>query len=314
MKPAKPFPWATIIKAVVSVVLLIILAVLVDPTKIMKAAAGFQVIWVGPILALIAASVLVSALKWGVLLRAQGLPWTFGQVFGTYSTALFFNNFLPSSIGGDGVRILIMGKSTGNTPGVSASVIVERTLATASLGLLGLITGSVSRFPSTLALSILAAVAVFGIALCLLLISGWLPRGVRNGTGKASGFLRDFADSARILRTKPLALLTSFLLSLVFQGLVAGVVGAVMAGLGTTMLPAPDTIYATSASSVLAMIPLGLNGYGLREGAFIHTLGPYGIAAAAALAISVLFALAVSVYSLTGALYWVAVRKKVKQA
>lgn len=314
MKTSKPFPWSVIIKISLSILLLGILVVTIDPAKILKVASGFQVIWLGPILLLIAASVAVSALKWGVLLTAQGLPWTFGQLFGTYSSALFFNNFLPSSIGGDGVRILILGKATGNTPAVSASVIVERTLATASLGILGLVGALLSDFPSSLAISILAAVALLGLALSLVLVSGYLPKKIANGQGKVSLFLQDFTRSALELRKKPLALVQSFLLSLVFQALVAAVVGAVMAGLGTTVIPPVDTVYATSASSVLAMVPLGLNGYGLREGAFIHILEPYGIIAAQALAISVLFALAVSVYSLSGAFYWVAVRKKVNPA
>jgi len=301
----------TWLKIAVSVVLLGALAWFADLGKVAVALAGFAWVWVPAILGLIAASVAVSALKWGVLLRAQGLAVGPGRLFGAYNTALFFNNFLPSSIGGDGVRILLVGQETGDTPAVSASVVVERALATASLGLLGLGAGLVSAHPHPLALGLLGAVAAAGLGLTGLIVSGWLPRRVRTGTGKLAKFLVGFADSAATLRKAPGALATSFGLSFVFQVLVAWVTGAVAAGLGLPFAGFADMLFLTSAASVLAMVPLGLNGYGLREGAFIVLLAPYGVAAAAALTLSVLFALSVSVYSLTGAASWVAAKKRI---
>lgn len=305
------FSWSTLIKILVSVVLLVVLVLFADLGKIAQAAAGFSWVWAPVILGLIAASVAVSALKWGVLLKAQGLSVKPIRLFGAYSTALFFNNFLPSSIGGDGVRILLVGKETGNTPAVSASVVVERALATASLGLLGLAAGLVSVHPHPLALGLLSAVTLAGLALTGLIVSGWLPRKVRRGTGKLSRFLIDFSDSAATLRKAPGALAASFGLSFVFQAFVAWVVGAAAAGLGLPFVGLADVVFVTSAASVLAMVPLGLNGYGLREGAFIVLLAPYGVAAAAALTVSVLFAVSVSVYSLTGAAYWVGAKKRI---
>lgn len=306
----RKIPWGTLVKIVVSVALLVALVAFADLGKVVRAAAGFSWVWAVPVLALIAASVAVSALKWGVLLQGQGLPVRSGRLFGAYSTALFFNNFLPSSIGGDGVRILLLGKETGNTPAVSASVVVERALATASLGLLGLVAGLVSAHPHGLALGLLGAVAAVGLLLTGLIVSGWLPKRVRSGTGKISKFLREFSDSAAELRKAPGALAASFGLSFVFQAFVAWVVGAVTAGLGLPFVGLADVLFVTSAASVLAMIPLGLNGYGLREGAFIILLAPYGIEPAAALTVSVLFAVSVSVYSLSGAAYWVAAQKR----
>lgn len=305
------FPWGAVAKVAVSAVLLTVLILVADLGKVWGALAGFAWVWVPVILVLIAASVAVSALKWGVLLKAQGQPLGWGRLFGAYSTALFFNNFLPSSIGGDGVRILLVGKQTGNTPAVSASVVVERALATASLGLLGLGAGLVSSHPHPLALGLLGAVSAAGLVLTGLIVSGWLPKKIRTGTGKVARFLVEFSDSAATLRRAPGALAASFVLSLVFQGFVAWVTGAVAAGLNLPFAGLPDVVFITSAASVLAMVPLGLNGYGLREGAFIVLLAPYGVAAAAALTVSVLFALSVSVYSLTGAAYWIGAKKRI---
>ena len=63
-----------------------------------------------------------------------------------------------------------------------------------------------------------------------------------------------------------------------------------------------------SASSVLAMVPVGLNGYGLREGSYAFLLAPYGFSTAQSLTISVLYALFVTLFSLAGGPLWLLMR------
>jgi uncharacterized membrane protein YbhN (UPF0104 family) len=43
--------------------------------------------------------VLVSAWRWGLLLKAQALHFSFGALTSSFLVATFFNNFLPSNIG-----------------------------------------------------------------------------------------------------------------------------------------------------------------------------------------------------------------------
>ncbi|MBP7479156.1 MAG: hypothetical protein KA785_01795, partial [Spirochaetaceae bacterium] len=56
--------------------------------------------------------------------------------------------------------------------------------------------------------------------------------------------------------------------------------------------------------SVLSMIPVGINGYGLREGSYVLLLAPYGVGADTAVSISILFALLVSIFSISGLFTW----------
>jgi hypothetical protein len=64
-------------------------------------------------------------------------------------------------------------------------------------------------------------------------------------------------------------------------------------------------MYISTATSVLAMIPIGVNGYGLREGAYIYLLQAYGYNISQALSISVTFAVMVSFFSFLGGLDYV---------
>ena len=47
----------------------------------------------------------VSAWRWRLLLRVQTVEASFGTLTRSFLVATFFNNFLPSNIGGDVVRV-----------------------------------------------------------------------------------------------------------------------------------------------------------------------------------------------------------------
>lgn len=302
-----------ILRIVISIALLGILVAFADVGKIAQSLSGFKPLALILVFGLIVLSVLLSAMKWGILLDAQanriGLP----ALFKIYLTSLFFNNFLPSSVGGDAVRIYLAGKSCGKTASAAASVVTERVLATVSLSLLGLAGALLAQKASPLAVWLLGIILVAGLALAIILLSGWVPNPIRKKQGKIAKAWISFAGSAGELKKKPKAVLASFLLSFLFQITVALVVAAVMAGLGLPALALPDLFFVTSATSVLAMVPLGLNGYGLREGAYIFLLQPYGYAASSALIISILFAFFVSVFSLSGGINWALSHAKLRK-
>jgi hypothetical protein len=77
----------------------------------------------------------LSALRWHLLLRLQGLHLAFRRVFGLTLIGVFFNFFIPGGTGGDAVKMFFLMKET---PGRRAlgllSVVVDR-----FIGLLGLI-------------------------------------------------------------------------------------------------------------------------------------------------------------------------------
>ena len=106
------------------------------------------------------------------------------------------------------------------------------------------------------------------------------------------------------MRAHPRLICVCLAESFVFQILNSLVVETVIAGLGLPLLPLPDLFLIVSSSSVMAMLPVGLNGYGLREGSYAYLLAPFGFSSAQALTVSVLYALFVSLYSLSGGIMW----------
>ncbi|HBC91971.1 MAG TPA: hypothetical protein DCZ10_03460 [Pelotomaculum sp.] len=252
-------------------------------------------------------SMVVSVEKWSRILRAEGinLPWL--QLWKVYWIGIFFNNFLPSSIGGDGMRILLTGRNISNIAGAASSVIIERLLATVGLALTGLVV-----FPITDSnwhvgwLFIILIIVAAGLLFFLMM--GRMPAWVAGRDGKLSGFARGFLAHGHALRGQKKMIITVLCLSVLFQLTVVAVNYAVFRGLHIDLLSWWDLVYIIPAISAIAMVPVGINGYGIREGAYVLLLASYGVAGSAALGASLLFAVLVSFCSLYGGILWLANR------
>lgn len=116
-----------LLKLVVAIGLLVWLVIkLPDP-----AALWWQIVHANKILLLLGATcytlaVAVSALKWGVLLRAAGIALPIGRLLSFQWMAEFFNNFLPAQVGGDVMRGYAVAVDTKRTADAAASVLIDR--------------------------------------------------------------------------------------------------------------------------------------------------------------------------------------------
>ncbi len=219
----------------------------------------------------------IAALRWKVVLGPGSPRW--GYLTRLYYVGGFFSLFLPTVVGGDVVRAAAAAQATRRPGGVIASVVIDRALgvlALACYGLLGLALAPemVSRLVEASRLRLPAAGAVLAALAALLvlaLVARWLLRTPRVRAAALDGWqaLRDLARSPR-------ALLTAILLGFVVQGLyillwvVLAVAVRLPVELETLLLSVPVV-------SVFAMLPVTLNGLGVREGAWLLLLGASGI-------------------------------------
>ena len=81
----------------------------------------------------------VATWRWQLLLEALGRAAPLRSLGASYLIATFFNNFLPSNIGGDIVRIRDGSKLTGSTTASLAVVGIDRVLGFGALYVLSLI-------------------------------------------------------------------------------------------------------------------------------------------------------------------------------
>src|SRR6478735_8356899 len=104
----------TAVKIIVSIGLLWLLFSRVDVARLWSVARRASPTWLAGALLLYFTMVLASAGRWDVLLRAQHVRLPFSFLTQSFLVATFFNNFLPSNIGGDVVRITDTAKAAGS--------------------------------------------------------------------------------------------------------------------------------------------------------------------------------------------------------
>lgn len=296
--------WLLAIRTTVSAGLLVWLVSAVKWRDLAGALTGVDWRWLGAAVFLIIVSVTVSVVKWRLVLRAQGLALGFRELWNAYWAGLFFNNFLPSSLGGDAARILWAGRIAKDPAGAATSVVVERILATCGLALTGLIGAAAAGDSRWGLIGLLVALLAAGLALLALILYARVPGWCSAGKGLLAQFFRGVAEHGSRLKARLSALLCVLVFSAAFQVCVVAVNYAVFRALRITTVTWWDALYLIPVASAAAMVPVGINGYGLREGAYVALLGQYRVAKPAALASSLVFTALVTLCSLYGGLIW----------
>lgn len=296
--------WKTAARVIFSAGLLVWLTFLIDWKQMIRIWSQVQIIWILAAIAWIILSMIISVQKWQMVLKAQDINLSWTELWKAYWAGIFFNNFLPSSIGGDALRIWWVGKCTRDNPGAATSVIIERILATIGLAVTGLIGAALVDRADERVIALFVVLIL--VSFTLLGIISW--RGFSQWAAKRPGrvitFLKNMVGHGIKFRRQSGRLFIVIILSVAFQTAVVGVNYSIFRSLHVSTLAAGDLLYVIPAISVAAMLPLGINGYGLREGAYIVMLASYQISPGVAVSASLLFVFLVSLCSLYGAYTW----------
>lgn len=245
----------------------------------------------------------MQAYRLHILIRS--LTYGLGHSFRIFFIGFFFNNLLPSSIGGDAVRMFYL-KRSGNSPwGTPFSMLFFHRL----IGFAVLLTGglvytffrfqkvkaliadqlnidfSASYFKVLVAIGFLAAIAVVGY---------FFRR-------KLAEFLKNCQWAINNLRAHEYAMVTL---------LAAGFHFCRMAGFSLFLIffnqpiPLTDWIFILFATAMIALVPISLGGLGVVEGTIAGLLGLYGVIDSAAIGVALLNRAFLILVSLTGGLFY----------
>ena len=253
----------------------------------------------------------VSALRWQMLAATLGLGGRLWDYFSYYFVGMFFNLVLPTSVGGDVVRAWYLGRPDPTSQDMDGQAVGRRTAA-----FLSVLADRVNGFavliavacvaalccPTALPAWISATVAGIGAAGLLGLASlPFLPRLRRMLSGRPR--LARLLDGADLCLRDRHSMVSVTLLSLVVQ--LANVVLAWLVGEGLG-LPIPPLYYGVLIPlvSILTLLPISLNGMGLREAGTVLLLAPLGVSSASAVTLSLLIFAVYAAASLAGGLFY----------
>lgn len=302
-----------ILKTVVSVGLLALLFSRTDLRQVWKHASTASPGWLLAALGLYLAMILVSAWRWRLLLDAQRVAVSGSLLVNSYLVATFFNNFLPSNIGGDVVRVTDTARQAGSKTLATTIVLMDR-----GIGLLGLVAVAAAGAtalsarggPSPVWAPVLWLVLSGGLVLSSALVL--LPDGVGRLLRPLRVINPEWVDEriARLtgglsrFREAPRSLASCLGGAVVVQGILVGFYAAVALSMH---IPVPlwHLAVLVPVSFIVQMAPVSMNGFGVREATFSYYFAQIGVPIESALAVSFMGAALIMLFSVSGAVaYW----------
>lgn len=220
-----------------------------------------------------------NAAKWWLLLD-RGLPYP--TALRAHYGGLAANLCLPGAAGGDAVRAALAHLAMRNGPKLAAGAVADRLIDLIGMACLSL-TGLMLLRGQGLGLGLvleIAAVLLIGLAV---VVYGF-PRLVRAVWGTRPGLpaqalaLRT-ADAFAGLGRRPGLLLTTLALSLAIQSLFVWLSARLGVAAGVD-IPLAAWFFAWPLAKIVAVLPISLNGLGVRESSLAALLAPFGAGAA----------------------------------
>ena len=240
----------------------------------------------------------IAISRWTLIMKTLGAPSATAFYFKTYLTGLMFNQVLPSSIGGDGYRMIEVTKL-----GISKRLAITSILADRIVGFSGLILMALFALPFTHELLphkifLLVAILILGCSACI--IGVYCLRYIRISL--CERYLRwfyDLSDTFATSFTSVSDLLLKLILSVLTNSTNAFSFYFIALALGIPC-HAIDFIIIIPLVSLIMMLPISMAGWGIREGAMVFFGALIGINHPAALAISLLSGLILIINSTPG--------------
>ncbi len=252
-----------------------------------------DVAWLAPIMAAYATTVVISGWRWLVLLRAQDVETGAWPLFESLLVAQFFNNFLPSNIGGDVMRIADTAPAARSRTLATTVILVDRALGLFALvvvaafgsfvaGRRGAPVPGAGYLWTTVGLATLTGAVLLGAPHLFPRLLAPLRRLEHEWIDTRIGRLEQAFD--RFMQAKA-SLVYAFAGAVAVQAAAVAYV-SLLAHAMHIPLPILTAAVLVPVSFVIQMLPITLNGFGVREGVYIYFFAHAGLDLEPAVALS----------------------------
>ncbi len=233
-------------------------------------------VWIIPAFTLHFIGMGLMSLRWRTLLLAQGVNAGFGKLYSFNLMAAFFNNFLPSTIGGDLIKAVESKRIVGDHTRSVMVIVIERLTGLLALAVIALFAfvakGTGSGGDESGSPEIFALLIAFGIVMIAVLshpkISGKVIGILKKILpSKITGILERGANAISVYYNYPRHLFIAIFISILFQFNMVMYYYFISLGLGMNpglidfMTKAPMLIF------LLMTVP-SVNGIGVRTAVF----------------------------------------------
>ena len=240
----------------------------------------------------------LGAIRWQRVLIALDVRQPLRRLFSHYMAGQFVSNFLPTTVGGDVVRVGRLTRDTDDGPISFTSVVFERLSGWLVLPLITFIgfainPGLTGMGKSTKIPLIVGFITLLGLGLVILLLgNARIGKGLRN----RKGVLR-YANAIHLgidrLRDHPKAAREVVLSAFAYQFMLLLAAGCAVEALGIDQVGLTALMAFIPAVLIIQVLPLGIGGLGVREGTLVVFLSGLNVPSEQALA------LGLAIYAMT---------------
>lgn len=284
-------------------------------------------------IALFEIAVVTNAVKWYILLRAQGIPVPLKALTNYTFVGFFFNNFLPANVGGDVMRGFGLARYIDRSAEAAVSVVVDRIIGLAAFMFTAVVAAVIAVMLASRGqlageatvvknLTLVAIISIMGMTAIAGGFAVLLSRRLRRLAGRLfeikllsplGPVYQRISGSFGAYRHQYAALLGAFGVGVVTVLLTGLVDVAIVAGLRGQIAPIYIFLF-NPMIAILLIIPISIGGLGTGSVLYVYFYGLVGVAEPLAFALSLIKQGVIYVGSLPGGFLWLKSREAKKTA
>jgi uncharacterized protein (TIRG00374 family) len=301
-----------IIQLVLSIVLIILLLRLINIPNMLSLLKNVNVYYFILLLALITFDRIFMAYKWHLLLKVRDMGISVFSAIRTYYIATFIGFFLPTTVGGDIIRVLKLRSKKGGRTDVLSSVIVERILGfiasailvpIAALFLISLFKLNVWRF-----LGIAGILLFFFTILMFISFNERIIRKIDKSNKLSKNFFLSKFKNLYLSYTKyknHKGILALFLGLSILEQLIP-VIGNYLACRALNLsIPFIYFLLIIPLVQLISRIPISFEGIGVNEGLLVYFFSLLGLSKTGAFTIGLLGHIAIIIATLPALFFYI---------
>jgi uncharacterized protein (TIRG00374 family) len=297
----------TLVKATISILLLYLSLHSVDVGALGARLSRLESGWIALALFLLTFQVVLLAVRWRNISAECTANLPFNLALQISFIATFFNQVLPSTVGGDSMRIWLFARKGAGWANATYSVLIDRIAGVFVLALIVIaclpFTFSLIHDPVARAVLLVIGIGVITGTLVFVLIGQrfrqWFDRWMLTRHLAAASRITAALCSSR--RDAAIVFACSLAIHLITAAAAWCCAKAIASPVSFTQI-----LFLMPPVLLIATLPVSIAGWGLRESSFMFAFAHAGLAQTDGLVISILFGAVSFIVGMAGGIVWIA--------
>ncbi len=300
------------IKIIISAGILIFLIYKIDFVTLIPAISSLKYYDFGLLAAVFAITIIPAAIRWNILLKSQNKGVKIFRLYKFYLIGYYFNNFLPTGVGGDIARAWMIVNYTNNLKLSVATIFIERILGLAATLSIALVVLPFVKL-EIIVKYILFSVTAFVFIIIVMVFNSTSAKLIKKcfkiiPIEKMKYKAHEIFETIHIFKNSKKDLFFTYLVSIIYQATLIFYffVSAFVLDLDVKF---QYFLVFLPIIWIMSMIPISFNAFGVREAGFAFFFEQIGRSKGEGVLVSLLGMFIIVIVSLIGGIFFITSKK-----